>query len=113
MVTIADTGHGMSHETKQHIFEPFFTTKGINGTGLGLWVSAEIVSKHGGRFRIRSRDGQGTAVSIFFPPNHALAESSRVEVVETNWLLEGISNNTNSPTDPINVDASDLQRNSS
>jgi PAS domain S-box-containing protein len=112
MVTVADTGHGMSHETKQRIFEPFFTTKGINGTGLGLWVSAEIVSKHGGRFRIRSRDGQGTAISIFFPPNHALAESSRGEVVETSWLLEGISNNTNSPTDPIDVRASDLGRNS-
>jgi signal transduction histidine kinase len=60
----------MTRETSKRIFEPFFTTKGIAGTGLGLWVSAEIVSKHGGKFRVRSRDGEGTAISIFFPANH-------------------------------------------
>jgi len=70
MVTVADTGQGMTRETSKRIFEPFFTTKGIAGTGLGLWVSAEIVSKHGGKFRVRSRDGEGTAISIFFPANH-------------------------------------------
>jgi signal transduction histidine kinase len=70
MVTVADTGQGMSHETTKRIFEPFFTTKGIAGTGLGLWISAEIVSKHGGKFRVRSRDGAGTAIAIFFPANH-------------------------------------------
>ncbi len=70
MITIADTGHGMSRETSKRIFEPFFTTKGIHGTGLGLWVSSEIVSNHCGKFRVRSRDGQGTAISIFFPQNH-------------------------------------------
>jgi PAS domain S-box-containing protein len=70
MVTVADTGQGMSRETTKRIFEPFFTTKGIAGTGLGLWVSAEIVTKHGGKFRVRSRDGAGTAISIFFPAKH-------------------------------------------
>jgi PAS domain S-box-containing protein len=78
MITIADTGHGMSRETSKRIFEPFFTTKGINGTGLGLWVSSEIVSNHRGKFRIRSRDGQGTAISIFFPQNHVFG--SREEI---------------------------------
>jgi PAS domain S-box-containing protein len=69
-VTIADTGHGMSAETRKMIFDPFFTTKGITGTGLGLWVSAEILNKHGARIRVRSRcqqPGQGTVFSIFFP----------------------------------------------
>jgi hypothetical protein len=102
----------MSRETSQRIFEPFFTTKGMNGTGLGLWVSAEIVSKHGGRFRIRSRNGEGTAISIFFPSNHALVENRPGDVVETGWLLEEISNDTNSPADPTNVHASDLRGNS-
>ena len=69
-VTIADTGHGMSAETRKMIFDPFFTTKGITGTGLGLWVSAEILNKHGAKIRVRSRcqqPGQGTVFSIFFP----------------------------------------------
>ena len=71
-VTVADTGSGMSAEVLQHIFEPFFTTKEAIGTGLGLWVSAEIVSKHNGKIRVRSRargkDGRGgTVFMVFFP----------------------------------------------
>ncbi len=78
MITVADTGHGMSRETINRIFEPFFTTKGIHGTGLGLWVSSEIVSNHRGKFRVRSRDGYGTAVSIFFPQDHALGRTGEI-----------------------------------
>ena len=69
-VSIADTGHGMSPQVRKMIFDPFFTTKGITGTGLGLWVSAEILNKHHARVSIRSRDHQphqGTVFSIFFP----------------------------------------------
>ncbi|MBV8675522.1 MAG: PAS domain-containing protein [Acidobacteriaceae bacterium] len=71
-VTVADTGSGMTREVLQHIFEPFFTTKEAVGTGLGLWVSAEIVSKHKGRIRVRSRvrdrHGRGgTVFMVFFP----------------------------------------------
>lgn len=79
MITIADTGHGMSRETSKRIFEPFFTTKGIHGTGLGLWVSSEIVSNHRGKFRVRSRDGQGTAISIFFPQSYDFGDTEKVE----------------------------------
>ena len=39
-ITIADTGHGMSPNTLNRLFEPFYTTKDLNGTGLGLWISA-------------------------------------------------------------------------
>jgi PAS domain S-box-containing protein len=69
-ITVADTGHGMSKETMQRIFEPFFTTKDINGTGLGLWVSAEIVQRHRGRLTVRSCQHptrHGTVFSLFLP----------------------------------------------
>ncbi len=47
-LTVADTGSGMSRTTLSRIWEPFFTTKGATGTGLGLWVSHEIILKHRG-----------------------------------------------------------------
>jgi PAS domain S-box-containing protein len=64
-ITIADTGHGMPPDVIQHIFEPFYTTKGINGTGLGLWISLGIVAKHQGRLQVRSRTQQGKSGTIF------------------------------------------------
>jgi PAS domain S-box-containing protein len=64
-LTIADTGHGMSRDTQARIFEPFFTTKDINGTGLGLWISAEIVARHHGRLTVRSSQGERTHGTIF------------------------------------------------
>jgi PAS domain S-box-containing protein len=69
-VTVADSGHGMSAETKHRIFEAFFTTKGNTGTGLGLWVSHGIVEKHGGSFNVRSSQNakrHGTVFSLFIP----------------------------------------------
>jgi PAS domain S-box-containing protein len=69
-ITIADTGKGMSRAVRAKLFEPFFTTKGATGTGLGLWVSRELVQKHGGTVRVRSREGEplrGTVFSVFFP----------------------------------------------
>ena len=55
-VTIADTGCGISKATQEKIFEPFFTTKGALGTGLGLWITLDLVTKEGGRLRVRSRE---------------------------------------------------------
>ena len=69
-VTISDTGHGMSAETRKHIYEPFFTTKGEIGTGLGLWVSAGIVEKHKGSIHVRSRaeiGKSGTTFTVILP----------------------------------------------
>ncbi len=54
-ITIADTGSGMTEAVRERIFEPFFTTKEITGTGLGLWISSEIIAKHQGTVRVRSR----------------------------------------------------------
>jgi PAS domain S-box-containing protein len=69
-ITIADTGPGIPPEHLESIFEPFFTTKKDTGTGLGLWVSRELVEKHGGSLRVRSRTSDplcGTVFSIFLP----------------------------------------------
>src|SRR5579859_794902 len=69
---VVDTGSGMLPEVRKHIFEPFFTTKEVTGTGLGLWVSSDIVAKHNGTIRVRSRSEtqglrSGTIFEIFFP----------------------------------------------
>jgi signal transduction histidine kinase len=76
-VVVADTGCGMSADTKRRIFEPFFTTKEATGTGLGLWVSEEIIRKHGGSVRVRSRSvhkgaKSGTVFMVFLPSPAAL-----------------------------------------
>lgn len=72
VVTIADMGGGISTDTLPHIFEPFYTTKEATGTGLGLWVSAQILRKHQARVAVRSRTAaeggvSGTVFRIFFP----------------------------------------------
>ena len=69
-LTVADTGTGISAQSLKRIFEPFFTTKGIGGTGLGLWVSEEIVQRHGGRLFVRSSQRparSGTLFTLFLP----------------------------------------------
>lgn len=69
-VLVADNGCGMSEATRKSLFEPFFTTKPATGTGLGLWVSEEIIRNHEGRVQVRSceRAGRsGTAFLLFFP----------------------------------------------
>jgi len=71
-VTIADTGTGMDAPTLKRIFEPFFSTKGITGTGLGLWISQEILGRHNGHMQVRSRlrnngDPGGTVFRVFLP----------------------------------------------
>ena len=69
-ITVADTGHGMSEETLRRVFEPFYTTKDLNGTGLGLWISAGIVERHQGRLTVRSSEHpvhHGTVFALFLP----------------------------------------------
>jgi PAS domain S-box-containing protein len=70
VLTIADNGTGMSRETLAKIFEPFLTTKGAAGTGLGLWISKEIIERHRGYLHVRSsqRSGRsGTVFTLFLP----------------------------------------------
>lgn len=66
----------MNQAVRERIFDPFFTTKETTGTGLGLWVSSEIIKKHQGSVRVRSRPApddpgrqaaSGTVFMLFFP----------------------------------------------
>jgi two-component system NtrC family sensor kinase len=75
VVTVADSGIGISAERVSRIFEPFYTTKAPGqGTGLGLSVCHQIIKQHGGEIRVTSALGQGTtfAVSLPLTPQPAL-----------------------------------------
>ena len=77
-VLVADTGTGIPQSLRSRIFEPFVSTKATHGTGLGLWVSSEIVRKHGGSIRVRScsrADRHGTVFCVFLPEVAESAES--------------------------------------
>ncbi len=70
VITVADTGPGMAKAVLGKLFSAFFTTKGIGGTGLGLWISQEIVERHRGRIRLRSSQmpgHTGTVFTVFLP----------------------------------------------
>src|SRR5215471_10966741 len=68
LVSMRDTGTGMSHEVAERAFEPFFTTKEIGkGTGLGLSMVFGIVHQSGGTVRLRSQVWKGTTVEIYLP----------------------------------------------
>jgi PAS domain S-box-containing protein len=69
-VRVEDDGPGIAMENREQIFEPFFTTKKDVGTGLGLWITKEIVDRHGGSIEVHSRNGNGlsgTAFNILLP----------------------------------------------
>jgi signal transduction histidine kinase len=68
VLAVRDTGCGMPNEHLNRAFEPFFTTKAIgDGTGLGLFLSRQIVAVHGGSLLIESQVGKGTTVVITLP----------------------------------------------
>jgi PAS domain S-box-containing protein len=64
-LSVEDDGPGIAPENFVNIFEPFFTTKKDVGTGLGLWVSREIVGRHGGSIKVVSPRGNGSSGSVF------------------------------------------------
>jgi len=68
LISVTDTGSGMSSEVRQHAFEPFFTTKGVGaGTGLGLSMVYGFTKQSGGHVQLYSEVGQGTSVRLFLP----------------------------------------------
>jgi PAS domain S-box-containing protein len=78
MITVSDTGSGMTEEVKKHLFEPFFTTKDVGqGTGLGLSTVYAIVQQCGGAVSVDSREGEGATFIVYLPRAAADAVAAR------------------------------------
>ncbi|MGZ3330879.1 MAG: PAS domain S-box protein [Gemmatimonadaceae bacterium] len=101
MLTVADTGTGMTAEVQRRLFDPFFTTKDQGrGTGLGLSTVYGIVNQSGGEITVCSEVGQGSTFKVFFPRFSAVAESPLPDAkpkeaprgVETVLVVEDDSN---------------------
>ncbi len=78
-VTFYDSGVGMDRATMQRIFEPFFTTKTETGTGLGMWVVAQLMERHHGSVRVwstRRTGASATAISLFLPLGDTFTQES-------------------------------------
>ncbi len=67
VITVTDTGVGISAQDLAHVFQPFFTTGKSKGTGLGLAICRNIIDAHAGDIQISSHPGQGTTVRIWLP----------------------------------------------
>lgn len=68
LLSMSDTGEGMTQETMEHLFDPFFTTKEVGkGTGLGLAMVYGIVTQHGGHIRVLSQPGVGSEFRVYLP----------------------------------------------
>lgn len=72
VITVSDTGSGISREIIDKIFEPFFTTKELGkGTGLGLSTAIGIIKSHGGFVNVYSEVGKGTEFKVYLPVTHS------------------------------------------
>jgi PAS domain S-box-containing protein len=80
LISVSDTGCGIPRENLKRIFDPFFTTKAVGkGTGLGLWISATIVQKHGGVIETDSVVGEGTTFTVRIPVKQITTVEGAVE----------------------------------
>ncbi len=74
-IVIADNGPGIPPDARKKLFEAFYTSKGEKGTGLGLWITSQLVQKHGGSIKLRSchpatPKRSGTLFSVWLPLRH-------------------------------------------
>ena len=76
LIQFSDTGVGINEDDQARIFEPFFST-GKKGTGLGLWVTQDIVRQHGGRIEVASKAGAGTIFSIVLQVESPILEEQK------------------------------------
>ncbi|HWL16889.1 MAG TPA: PAS domain S-box protein [Opitutus sp.] len=84
IVTVADTGSGMSPAVMERIFDPFFTTKEVGkGTGLGLSTTLGIVRSHGGFLRVESTPGKGSSFHVYLPASAAQKPTGHVGLSAT------------------------------
>ena len=70
-LVVRDNGRGMEPSVRDRVFEPFYSTKGDLGNGLGLYISKEIIERHGGRIDVDSVIGVGTTMSVWVPRSAA------------------------------------------
>lgn len=73
----SDSGEGLEPDVLSRVFEPFFSTK-PEGTGIGLWVSHEIISRHGGTLEAQGEPGHGATFTVRLPAFHPVTERSGV-----------------------------------
>ena len=78
LIQLSDTGVGINEDDLNRIFEPFFSS-GKKGTGLGLWVTQDIIRQHGGRIEVTSEVGRGTVFTIVLQVESPILEAQETE----------------------------------
>lgn len=88
---VSDSGAGIPKSAYSHIFDAFYTTKELKGSGIGLWLTSEVITRHNGRIRLRSRTAgryRGTIFDIFLPEFTTVAASVEPRVIEHSAAAE-------------------------
>jgi signal transduction histidine kinase len=104
-ILVEDDGPGISPDERRRLFEPFFTTKKDIGTGLGLWLTKEIVERHDGKIEdVPHADGRpGATFSILLPisanPSQDVSEGGEAEAIQSSEQGRCIENQNRRQTE--------------